>query len=112
LKIDAYSFGHIVIEGKSYTKDVIIFTRSVFSPWWRKEGHYLYMEDIEAVIREKPHVLIVGKGYSGVMEVPQSLVRKLSEMGMEVIVERTSEAVKTFNDHEGKNVVAALHLTC
>ena len=41
MRIDRYAFGNIVIDGKAYTKDVIIFPDRVYSPWWRKDGHFL-----------------------------------------------------------------------
>ena len=110
--IDSYSFGRIVIDGKTYTSDLIIFPGRVLSPWWRKEGHLLQMEDLEEVLREGPDVLIVGRGYSGVMKVPQGLIDELARLGIDVIAERTTEAVKIFNEYKGKGVVAALHLTC
>jgi len=112
MKIDSYFFGRIVINGKSYMKDVIIFPDRVFSPWWRKEGHLLHMEDLEEVVNEKPDILIIGRGYAGVMRVPEGLVSELEAMGMEVIVSRTPSAVDIFNNIEGKKAVAALHLTC
>jgi len=58
--IDSYGFGHITINGKRYTNDVIVFSDRVKDNWWRKEGHQLQMEDIEAVVNEKPEVLVVG----------------------------------------------------
>lgn len=112
MRIDSYSFGRIVINGKTYTSDVIVFPGRVLSSWWRKEGHLLQMEDLAEVLKERPDVLIVGRGYSGVMEVPQGLIDELKRLGIEVIVEKTTGAVKIFNDYKGRRVVAALHLTC
>jgi len=110
-RIESYSFGRIVIDGQSYTKDVIILPERVLSPWWRKEGHYLQMEDLVDVLEARPEVLIIGKGYSGVMQVPEPVVRELSEQGMEVKVMNTAAAVDTFNNITGRKA-AALHLTC
>ena len=69
--IDSYDFGRIVVDGKAYTSDVIIFPDKVKDNWWRKEGHALYIEDIESVVKEKPEVLIVGTGNYGLLEVLQ-----------------------------------------
>ena len=112
MKIDSYSFGRIIIEGKSYFKDVIVFPDRVYSPWWRKEGHNLCIDDLEEVLKDPPEVLVIGRGYAGVMKVPEELVRELNEKGIEVVVERTSQAVKTFNSLKDRRAVAALHLTC
>ncbi len=112
MKIQDYSFGRIKIEGQTYTKDVIILPERVFSPWWRKEGHRLSMEDLSEALNARPEVLIIGRGYAGVMRVPDELVKALQERGIDVVVQKTRDAVKTFNNIEGKRVAAALHLTC
>lgn len=112
MNIDSYSFGRIVIDGKLYTQDVIVFSDRVFSPWWRKEGHYLHKKDLVEILEPKPAILIIGKGYSGVMKVPDNLIDELKDMEIKVIAEKTTEAVKRFNELKGEKVVAALHLTC
>jgi hypothetical protein len=112
MHIDSYSFGKIVINGKTYTSDVLIFPERVVSPWWRRQGHLLQMKDLAEVIRERPEVLIVGKGFPGLMKVPQGLMDELGSLGIEVIAEKTTGAVTIFNSYRGKHVVAALHLTC
>ncbi|MHA1594397.1 MAG: Mth938-like domain-containing protein [Candidatus Baldrarchaeia archaeon] len=113
MKIEEYSFGRIVINGKTYTSDVIIFPDRVKGGWWRKEGHCLYIEDLKEVIEEKPEVLVVGTGAYGAMRVPKETLEELKRHGIEVIVCETKEACKIFNELSGKKrVVAALHLTC
>ncbi|RMG02102.1 MAG: hypothetical protein D6726_08240, partial [Nitrospirae bacterium] len=77
-RIESYSFGRIVIGGNTYTKDVIVLPDGVFSPWWRKEGHLLHMEDLAEVFPVNPAVLIIGTGYSGVMRVPDSVIEELN----------------------------------
>ncbi len=69
--IDSYRFGEIAISGEVYTSDVIIFPQRVRSNWWRREGHKLYPQDIEEALRERPDVLVVGTGNSGMMVVPK-----------------------------------------
>ena len=112
MHIEHYSFGKIVINGETYTKDVIVFPDRVFSPWWRKEGHLLHMEDLIEVLKEKPDVLVIGKGYSGMMAVPEELLMKLTGQGIRIIVQNSSEAVNMFNNLSSKKKIAALHLTC
>ncbi len=60
MKIDTYSFGKIVIDGRTYTSDVIIYPDHVDASWWRKEGHYLRPVDLTDVVKAKPAVLIIG----------------------------------------------------
>ncbi len=113
MKVEHYSFGKIIIDGKSYTSDVIIYPEKVDSSWWRKHGHSLHIDDLKNVIAEKPELLIVGTGNSGVMVVPEETVSYLKSKGIEVNIARTDEAVKLFNRvQKEKRTIAALHLTC
>ncbi len=73
MKIDDYDFGRIVIDGKTYTSDVIVYPERLDTSWWRKEGHLLQPEDITEVLDAEPEVLIIGTGYSGCMRVPRPL---------------------------------------
>ncbi len=112
-RINSYSFGRIVIDGKTYMSDVIIFSDRVKADWWRKEGHELNSEDITEIIEEKPDLLIVGKGAYGLMKIKEETKRILEENNIKLIAKKTSEACKIFNEKSGKEkVVAALHLTC
>lgn len=113
MKIDHYSFGTIIINGKTYTSDVIIYPDHVDSSWWRKEGHYLQPTDLDKALGAKPNLLIIGTGYSGVMKVPEETILFVKSKGIEVLVERTEKAVELYNTlSKTKKVVAALHLTC
>ena len=113
MKIDSYSFGRIVINGKTYSSDVIIYPGRVDASWRRKEGHLLRLADLAEALHAKPEVLVIGTGYAGVMRVPGETVDRIAAQGIEVKVERTSKAVETYNDlHDAKTVIAALHITC
>ncbi len=114
VKIDSYSFGYIVINGKAYSSDVIIYGDRVDAAWWRKEGHRLHPDDIVDVLNALPDILIIGTGYAGVMSVPEKTIEHITSRGIDVRVERTGRAVDTFNalQEKKKHVIAALHLTC
>ena len=111
--IDSYDFGRIVIHGRRYNTDLIVFPDRVKDGWWRKEGHGLHIEDLDEVVQDNPEVLIVGTGYSGLMKVPAETREYVKSKGIELIAQRTAEACKTFNRLvKSKKIVAALHLTC
>ncbi len=113
MKIDSYSFGRIVIDGKTYTSDVIIYPGRIDATWWRKEGHLLQLADLVEALQAKPDILIIGTGYSGVMHVPKETVDGIVRRGIELKAERTSKAVEVYNELRGrKTVIAALHITC
>ncbi len=110
MKIEHYSFGNIVINGKSYSTDVIIFPNRVKSDWWREEGHRVSIVDLKEVIKKKPKKLIIGTGAHGMVVVPDETKEKLKEKGIDFEIVKTKEACELFNKE--KDVVAALHLTC
>jgi len=94
--IESYKFGEIIINGKKYRSDLIIFEDYIYDSWWRKEGHNL-----------------IGTGYYGLMKVPLELIKYLESKNIEVIIKKTKDACDEYNTlHQRKNVVAAFHLTC
>ena len=63
--IDSYSFGKIVVDGQSYTSDLILYPDKIDDKWWRKSGHLLLKEDLKDIIHFNPDILIVGTGAYG-----------------------------------------------
>lgn len=113
MKVEHYSFGKIIIDGKLFTSDVIIYPDHVDSSWWRKEGHYLNIDDLSNIINSIPDVLVIGTGYSGMMIVPEETIKFIRSKGIIVHIARTEKAVEIFNSlPNDKRSVAALHLTC
>ena len=68
-KIDAYRFGHLVVDGQSHDKDLILLPNRVLSGWWRLEGYVLHPDDLDAVWAVAPEMLVVGQGAYGRMRV-------------------------------------------
>ena len=114
MHIDSYQFGEIVIDGASYSSDVIILGDSVNSDWWREQGHSLSVEDLKIVLSAKPSVLVVGCGASGLMQVPDQTQQFLQQQNIQLEAFDTYKAVQRFNElsRGGVSVAAALHLTC
>lgn len=114
MHIDDYRSGSITIDGREFIQDVIIFPDHVQASWWRREGHYLHIEDLQEVLKSPPATLIIGRGFSGAMTVPGELVAELEAQGITVHVEKSREAVELYNSlaPAAPNLVAALHLTC
>lgn len=116
MQIDFYDFGMLKVDGKLYQRDVVIFPEKIFSPWQRKESHYLDINDLSAILdllKENPETVIIGTGYSGVMEVDPKVEEFLKSKGIEVLIEKTIDAWKTYNElSQTKKTAALLHLTC
>jgi len=114
MHIDEYAFGRMVVDGKTYRKDLILVPEGVREDWWRDEGHSLVEADLADVFQAKPEVLVIGTGAEGVMGVPPAVRRALKQAGIQAIIERTGEAVERYNAlvAGGTRIAGAFHLTC
>lgn len=110
--IEDYEFGRIRIDGREYTRDVIVLPDRVYGPWWRADGHDLIPADLDPVRAELPPRLVVGTGYHGRMAVPEATLRTLQERGIDVEALPTPEAVARLREQPAAGWAAALHLTC
>jgi hypothetical protein len=113
MRIDAYDFGSITIDGKTYTRDLKIIDGRVIPDWWRLEGHLLQMADLHDVLDAAPEVLVVGTGSPGMMSVAPEVTRRLGGLGIKIITKPTGQACDEFNRlAAAHNTAFAAHLTC
>lgn len=115
MHIDEYSFGRIRVDGRDYAVDVILLGDDVKSPWWREAGGHVYAaEDFGELLEAAPEVVVLGTGYFGRVKILDETLTALAAAGSEIVVERTGGAVEAYNRFaaEGRDVAAALHLTC
>ncbi len=113
MKIGPYSFGSILIDGESYNNDLIIFPGKIDASWWRKHSHKVELEDIPELQEAEVDVIIFGTGAYGLMEIDKKVIEHFAKRNIELIIEKTGNAVNTYNEiSENKKVIAALHLTC
>lgn len=115
MHIDAYSFGRIRVDGREFSADVILVGGEVKGPWWRAAGGHVYVvEDLRELIAAAPEVVVLGTGYFGRVKVLDETLEALAQAGSEVVIEKTGAAVDSYNrlSAEGRDVAAALHLTC
>lgn len=113
MNIESYSFGKIVINGKAYTQDIIIYLERIEEGWWRKAGHSVSVDDIGNILKEKPDVLVIGKGSPGMMNVSAPAKKALASSSIILIEEPTEEAIKSYNEvSKTSRACGAFHLTC
>ncbi len=119
--VEEYKFGSITIDGKTYNFDVEVRWTGEVLRWWRKEGHTIDVEDVERAVKQNPDTIILGTGAYGVCEVTKECKSFIEEQGIKLIIDKTEEAVKTFNiileeskEEEGKQnkIIGLFHLTC
>jgi hypothetical protein len=119
--IEEYHFGSINIDGKTFHHDVgVLWTGEVFD-WRRKESHIVGVEDVEKAVERNPETIIIGTGAYGVCKVNEEVKDFLKEKGIELIIDKTEEAIRTFNiineesveeEGEQRKIIGLFHLTC
>jgi hypothetical protein len=117
--IEEYHFGFITIDGKTYNHDVEVRWTGEVLKWWRRESHLIDVEDVKRAIEQSPDTIIIGTGESGVARVTEEAKKEIKSRGIELIIDMTEPATKTFNiikeeSEEGrqKKVIGLFHLTC
>jgi hypothetical protein len=112
--ITDFSFGKIVVNGKTYSDDIKIVRGQVISDWWRKRGHRVDIEDVADILESRPDIVVIGKGSPGLMKSSSSLRDYLNVNNVELIEKKTAKAIEVFNKlyQEGKRVAAGFHITC
>ena len=114
IMIEQYSFGRMTIQGRVFTDDVLVCREMLVSPWWRKQGHVVQVNDLEAVLAHKPDVIVLGQGQPGQMKASRELEDHLQALEIDLIQKPTHEAVQIFNRRidQGEQVCGGFHLTC
>ena len=112
--IETCSFGSIVIDGKSYTSDLLIYPDGhVMDSWTRKNGHRLSKDDISSLIESGPEIIIAGTGVSGLVKPERELEGLLSLKAIKFIPAPNQQAIRFYNELlSTKKVGACFHLTC
>lgn len=117
--IEEYSFGSITIKGKNYDFDVEVLWTGEVLKWWRKESHLIDVGDVEKAVKLNPDTIVIGIGKSGVAQITEEAKKFIGEKGIELVIDKTEEAVKTFNvilneseEGEQNKVIGLFHLTC
>jgi hypothetical protein len=114
LKVESYEFGRIVIDGREYTKDIII-DRKKISKRNKKASKDLKSSyghtplSIREHIPWECHTLVIGRGMYGALPVMGEVKREADKRGVELILCSTGEAIDHIND-KATNLI--LHLTC
>jgi len=114
--IENYHFGSITINGETHNRDVEVRWNGEVLTWWRKTSHQIELEDVKRALEQKPEIIIIGTGASGVAEVSEEVKKEIESKKIELIIEFTGKAVNTFNNilknSPEKKIIGLFHLTC
>ncbi|MGB9743403.1 MAG: MTH938/NDUFAF3 family protein [Minisyncoccales bacterium] len=118
--IEEYHFGSITINGQTYQHDVEVRWTGEVLEWRFRQRHLIDVEEVKRAVEEKPDTIIIGHGESGLAEVTPAAQEFIKQHGIELILDWTESAIKTFNlrlekvQEEGKKekIIGLFHLTC
>ena len=119
--IEEYKFGSIAVDGKIYQHDIGLNWAGDIFDWPRAESHIVDVEDIIDALEQGPETIVIGTGESGMAQVTERAKREIKVRGIELVVDKTEQATKTFNirmeesmEEEGvqEKVIGLFHLTC
>jgi hypothetical protein len=117
-KVDRFGFGSIVIQGKKYGHDVLLFpdktVRQRKGGIWKFGSHSIKKDEIQKLAEANPDVIIVGTGTSGKARICADAESFVQEAEVELVVLPSREAIERLNRlvEEGKQVAALIHITC
>jgi hypothetical protein len=111
-RIADYRFGHVTVDGRELTRDVIVLPDRVVENWWRRNGHELVWQDLKEVVDDFPPRLVVGMGADQRMRPDPDTLDRLRGRGIDVECLPTDRAVERFAELDPATTAAALHLTC
>ena len=112
-------FGGVKINGQDY-RQVLVVGEEI-EERDEKELNKLYGTthrigpwEVEKLLSNKPEVIIIGNGQSGVLEVTSEVREKIETSGVELRILLTPQAIAEFNKlyQESKRVNALIHTTC
>lgn len=110
--IQSCSFGSIVINSKSFGDIKMIGNKII--PWHHIEHHAVVEQDMFEIFDSKPDAVVIGTGFSGLVDVKEDVVNMAKEKNIELIILKTKEACEAYNDllKNKKKVAAIMHSTC
>jgi hypothetical protein len=116
-KIDELIFGSIVVEGKKYRKDVLIFADGAVKK--RKGGflmfgsHEIKRRELEELNQGQPEVIIVGTGTDGAAHIAPEAESWAQGKNLSLLVQPSYDAVAKVNElSKRKKIAALIHITC
>jgi hypothetical protein len=110
ISIDRIEFGNLVINGKSYNQDLLLFWDGTIIT--KEKSHEVTESVMRRLLAKKPEIVILGIGFDGIVSISRAAKRLARDI--ELIIELTPGALKTFEkiQRAGKKVACLAHPTC
>ena len=117
-QIDELTFGSIIVEGKKYRRDILIFTDGTVKK--RKGGflmfgsHKIKRQELEELSQGQPEIIVIGTGTDGVATMAPETESWVKGKNLNLLVKPSYDAVARLNElvEQKKKVAALIHITC
>ncbi len=117
-KIDEFTFGSIVVDGKKYRRDVLIFADGMIKK--RKGGflmfgsHKIKRQELEQLSQGQTEVIIIGTGTDSVAHLTPEAESWAKEKNLSLLIQPSYDAIAKVNEltEQKKRVAALIHITC
>ena len=117
-KIDELTFGSIIVEGKKYCRDVLIFADGTIKK--RKGGflmfgsHKIKNQELEELSQSQPETIIVGTGTNGAAHITPEAESWAKGKNLSLLVQPSYDAIARLNElaEQRKKVADLIHITC
>ena len=117
-KIDELIFGSIVVKGKKYRRDILLFADGTVKK--RKGGflmfgsHKIKKQELEELSQGQPEIIIVGTGTNGAAHIAPEAESWAKGKNLSLLVQPSYDAVTRLNElvEQKKKVAALMHITC
>lgn len=116
-KIESNEFGKIVVDGKTYSQDIIItgngkvIARPSDAESRYGTQHVIVLGEIKLMLIDNPRVIVIGTGQYGACRLEKGVEDAIKEADVKLLIERTPKAVHLFNNVNDRKA-GLFHLTC
>lgn len=117
-KTEDTSFGSITIDGQKFNHDVLIRLDGTIQKRKKKlskkfygTSHKISREEAEFIYEEGAQTLLIGTGQFDQVRLSDEAQKYFEGRGLNLITAATPEAIKRWNDTEGK-AIGLFHVTC
>jgi len=117
-RIDKFGYGSIVINGKKFSRDVLILADGTVKKrkggFWMFGSHKIRKEEIEELAQTGPETIIVGTGTSGKASFATKVENWARDKNLNLIVQPSYQAIAKLNEsaEQNRKVAALIHITC
>ena len=110
-KINSTYFGSIIIDGRKYDHDVIVYWDGEVRQ--RPSSHNFTRRELMDVMMKEPEIIVIGTGTAGLMKIDSDVQLKAQMEGIRIVADKSLNAVSEFNKlTRNKRVAAVIHVTC